>query len=134
MLQIRTHTQNGNGWLVHLLALRLQWRIPLASNVQWIWWLIIMSYHARSWWFQVMIRKISLVWRRLVSSPASHNELHSLELPRTWEPTCNSRACGFGAGKSSLSRVLSRNMGRWSKAKLCSDSHSVWSEIFCWKN
>ena len=47
-----------------------------------------------------------------VSSPASHNELHSLELPRAWEPSCSSRACGFGAGKSSLSRVLSRNMGR----------------------
>ena len=27
-------------------------------------------------------RKIFLVWRRLVSNPASHNELHSLELPR----------------------------------------------------
>ena len=47
--------------------------------------------------------RITLFWWRPVSSPASCNELHSLELPETWEPMCSFRACGFGVGKSSLS-------------------------------
>ena len=52
-----------------------------------------------------------MYWRRLVSSPASHNELHSLELSGAWESTCSSRAYGFSVDKSSFTHVLGRNMG-----------------------
>lgn len=29
-------------------------------------------------------------WWRLLNSPAGLNELHKLELPRAWEPSCSS--------------------------------------------
>jgi hypothetical protein len=38
-------------------------------------------------------------WRRLVSSPADHNNHFKLELPRAWEPSDSSRTSPYDERK-----------------------------------
>jgi hypothetical protein len=61
--------------------------------------------------YSVWMMAIPLYRRRLVTSPAAHNELHSLELSWAWEPMHSSGTRTDGTGKRSLRAVSNRDMG-----------------------
>ena len=60
---------------------------------------------------RLMDRKI-IYWWRLIVSPASNNELPSVELSRAWEPAYRKRAHGTCTGKRSFCCVFIRDTNR----------------------
>ena len=60
---------------------------------------------------RLMDRKI-IYWWRLTISPASSNELPSVELSRAWEPAYRKRAHGTCTGKRSFCCVFIRDTNR----------------------